>query len=661
MAQINTTKSVAIGPILLLIFLGFLLISAPCVARSDKENAMPPGLAKKAANAGVACVNLSSVTAPYYLNNDTTLCAGNYVFVAKPAKGVLVFNATNITLDCSGANITGSTSVDGIYTNFSGSTVKNCILHGYRYNIYSSSADGVVVENNTLYSSKRGVFLEASSSAVVKENTITGNNYGVFASAGSNSAQITGNKILLNLLYGIYNNNSNYTSISDNVFLNNTNKTLLYVDFGEIYSNVSSGLQISGNSVLDHRFSGFGLDNCNDCVVGFNNFTPTMSYYSVSIIATDCSNLSVIGNLFNSTFTNAGYSLIATRCTGSSFANNTFASSRYGISLRGTDSSTVENNVFYKNSLVGILLQSESFNITIRYNTMLNNLTNVGIAVLNSTNNEVYKNLLDVNNGINVYDMAHQNSIHDNYVKFSNYGFWFETTNPLSYFNENNTISNNTFLGGQSCLRINNNAGANNFFEGNTLKNCSYAVDMYDTSDSNGLYIRSNKITNSRTSAFYSSKNSVLFIYDTKLDSSNVAFHASAELNSTVRLVNTTYNTSKTILKDTSTIRRGWYSVVRAIHTNGTNLSGASVSSIDFVGSPSWNATTGSSGRTSDSWPWNIDYEYEEFAPGGYTRVVPLYLHIITTTLSPFGTNTATFTILANEVDGYNVTLPPQK
>ncbi|MFH1424865.1 MAG: NosD domain-containing protein [archaeon] len=701
-----------------------------------------------------SCVNLTNGTTPYYVNSNTTLCAGQSVNTnVSNGEGAFTISANSIYLDCNGSTIFGNGSgngilLSGVYTEV---IIRNCILHDYNYSayisasssnsfynntFYNSTLDNVYIEglsgsnnftNNTLHSGgQRGIMLSSvmdgnmfydnliynhTSTGIVigsgtDNNIVSGNNvsensgngiqvqgssntignnyvasnsihgfnisspgsYNILSNntafnnsqvgfyiSSSNFNNLTNNTIYNNLDYGIYVESANTINISNCTFWNNTDDTYTYATEGETWFQSSTSITFWNNTVIDTHNTGVYYNSSNDSIVAFNTFSSNDGTPS-AISARETDNVTIHNNTFVN-FTGGGvYNIVTQISTNINVSQNNFSSSRWAVDYRQTNDSYIENNLFYTNSLVGIMVRNAANNITIRYNTFYDNLTNFGIVLINTTNNDVYNNTLETNNGLDIYDEAHGNLIHDNMVKFSSYGFWFELTDA-SYTNQNNTIYNNTFYDGISCFYADLLRGSGNIFENNTLTNCSYAVRANNMTNGSAVRIRWNNITQTNISVFYAQAGSELIVYDMNIDSSN-NMSAISQTASTIHLVNMTLNRSTTNITDTSNITAKWYSVVRVYDADSSANLSASVTSTASDSSIEWTATSASAtGRTTNSWPYNLDTEYVEYQPGNLSNISNISTHVFSASATGYTAGTTTNSTLSNEIATYDIAL----
>lgn len=130
------------------------------------------------------------------IDNDTILCTGNYTITDSGSGGILIINASNLTLDCNGANITrgpgGNPITYGIRRPPPGVdnvTIKNCIIDGaFVGGMYFQNVTNFTIRNNTFLRSdgtcltvrgvgpKGGGVYEDESRDVLIETNYFGNN-----------------------------------------------------------------------------------------------------------------------------------------------------------------------------------------------------------------------------------------------------------------------------------------------------------------------------------------------------------------------------------------------------------------------------------------------------------------------------------------------------
>ncbi len=218
----------------------------------------------------------------------TILASNNYVWVTDTLQGAPItrdadhlggktciqVNATNVTLDCQGYNISnngtaGSTSAIYITPSSSDITIKNCPdLSDYTYGLYVLGADNVTLSNATAFNNSHGFYLLNSSGSNISgtaSNSNTG--YGYYLET-SPSCSIEGSSTSGNLR-GIYLDGSVNCDILSNP-INTPSSHGIFIDGG------SNGALIWGNNVLSsggnaiYLSGSFESDVLNNTITGSN-------------------------------------------------------------------------------------------------------------------------------------------------------------------------------------------------------------------------------------------------------------------------------------------------------------------------------------------------------------------------------------------------------
>ncbi|MGC8899812.1 MAG: NosD domain-containing protein, partial [Candidatus Micrarchaeia archaeon] len=124
------------------------------------------------------------------LTNKPTLCfyadTPNTVYTLtrnlygnKSDRICITVNASNITIDCNGYNITGNMGYGnltigiGNYDSRNNVTIKNCYITNYTFAIYANLSTNYNITNNSLIrNGKAGIFLDSTLNSVITNNTI---------------------------------------------------------------------------------------------------------------------------------------------------------------------------------------------------------------------------------------------------------------------------------------------------------------------------------------------------------------------------------------------------------------------------------------------------------------------------------------------------------
>jgi PGF-pre-PGF domain-containing protein len=119
-----------------------------------------------------------------YIDNDTTLCSGEYTINDSGAGGILIINTSNITLDCNGSIInnggSGNPTKIGIesYTKSNSNvTIRNCDIRGFNFQIRGKTLkNSRIIDNNLSCTSGSTAFRVQTSSNdnFIANNTIGG-------------------------------------------------------------------------------------------------------------------------------------------------------------------------------------------------------------------------------------------------------------------------------------------------------------------------------------------------------------------------------------------------------------------------------------------------------------------------------------------------------
>jgi len=549
----------------------------------------------------IAATNVSSCG---YLNSGNTTYTLNQS-IEETGTDCIIINATNITLDCQGYNISfGGLDISderGIdnQNGFSNTTIKNCVLlkdsdDDEGYGIYFEGAIDSVIYNNTIETSgtySYGIYIKNSTNSNITSNTI---------------------ETLGEYSDGIYSLRSNFSIITRN------NITLIG-DLGyganirvSLYNNITS------NTVSIYGSTARGIESYNmgSGLIYNNNITV----HNASSIGIGVETGSINNNITLNTITTSGsggYGIYMSHSDKNLIFINTITTSGtngYGILTYISNSSEIFNNTITTNGSGGdgILMDHSSFN----------NLTN---NVMNTTNG---------------------------------YGLWISGTVSRDY---NHTLVNNTeqgyaieFFFGNNSLKIENKTigqlivvGSNNLTftnltlttdnilfirtENSTIKNCS--IRLSGTSRGGGIefgYSSFNKLINTSiiTSGaqvhgiYLTSSNHSTFIgNEIRTGQSNsYVIYSDASKNNT--FYNNVFNTSTNdsgfhYLNDVTT--NSW---------NATKSSGANILGNNIIGGNFWtnNASSGWSDTCND---FDGDYicdNYYNFASDN-TDYLPLVKH----------------------------------
>jgi parallel beta-helix repeat protein len=273
-----------------------------------------------------SCQTLSIANQIYNLTSNLTgnLSTGRCIDIA----------ANNVTLDCAGWKITGSSSgtTYGVYVGaYNNTAIKNCVITNYTNGICLTSSNNSILTNNTASNNTNvGINLTSSKNNNLTNNTANNNTqYGIYLTLSSNNI-LTNNIASNNTNYGIWLNTSN----TNNTLTNNTAN---YNNFGVHLASNSNNNTLTNNTA-NYNSNGFWLASI---------FNSTVSNNIAS--------------------NNTNYGIYLEVCSGNNLTNNTANyNTLYGIIfVSNTNKSILINNTASYNVGWDFYSQSSAFNNTI--------------------------------------------------------------------------------------------------------------------------------------------------------------------------------------------------------------------------------------------------------------------------------------------------------
>ncbi|MFH1181332.1 MAG: NosD domain-containing protein [Candidatus Woesearchaeota archaeon] len=400
----------------------------------------------------------SAAAEQYSVSGCQNLSVGNSTYTLQVSissnSTCLSINASNVTIDCSGFNISYGTNSSGygIHVQNANSTViKNCA-------IIKSGSEG---------DSNYGIFVELSNDTVIINNSVSTNG------SGSN--------------HGLSFHNSSYANVTSNVISTNGSGD----GNSGIYIENSDGILVSNNSISTN---GNGL---NDGISILNDSFVNISSNALSASGLGDENIGIRAELSNNVL--IGNNSIS---TGGSSMN-------YGLWLYRSSYMSVASNIISTNGTAddnfGIYLQ-ESSSSNISLNTIYPGGTENNICIIiqtGSNNNILSRNFLFLGGarwdyGIYLYDRSGFNSISRNVITNSggveNNGIFFEGNNLY-----NNITGNNITTSGNSSSGIVLIDSNSTMVSGNIIKtegNLSFAVSIASSNSSSSNNTIYNNIFN---------------------------------------------------------------------------------------------------------------------------------------------------------------------
>ena len=212
----------------------------------------------------------------------------------------LIIGADDITIDCGGYTLTGSSRTYGIYiANQNGVEIKDCKFKGFKRQIFLEGADSNNVYDNEIVDSlEDGIYLKDSSYNIIEGNVVSDNGrIGIVIINDSNSNTVEGNIINgmdENACVGLYQESD------DNIFKENVLDGCLFgveiwkgsdsneINYNTINNSAGRGINIlneSTNNTLSYNIiensSEFGIyldEGSFDNVFSYNNIIDSVAY-----------------------------------------------------------------------------------------------------------------------------------------------------------------------------------------------------------------------------------------------------------------------------------------------------------------------------------------------------------------------------------------------
>jgi parallel beta-helix repeat protein len=395
----------------------------------------------------------------------------------------------NVTLDCDGHNIDGSSGANigsGVKASYKSSiSVIDCnisnFIHGISFvhsdnnnlinNNISNNVNGIVLklcDSNTLtnniinWNENIGIAHHYSSNSALSGNTISGSQYN-FDLVGNNDAHFINYVDKTNLLDGkpIY----YLLDVEDQTFDDSTNAGLFYCINCDNITVEDLTLTNSRNNLLFRNTHNSRIENV---TVSGNNYGINLMYSANNIIT----NSNILNGSYGAYFYFSDYNII----TNSNFTNNYYN----GIYLRFSNGNTITSN-YFSNNISGVYLDKSNGN-AITGNSILDN-SHYGISISSSNNNIISDNIIFNNylEGIFIYSSSYPslsflNKIQRNTISGNN--FIYSSSYPsLSFLNkiQRNTISGNNH--GIHLKRTNSS-----IITDNTISNNKGGVGLYECS-----------------------------------------------------------------------------------------------------------------------------------------------------------------------------------
>ncbi|VVB81017.1 Right handed beta helix region [uncultured archaeon] len=192
-----------------------------------------------------------TITSDVTLTDDLD-CSGS-------GQNALTIGASGITINCDGYSIVGDQSIDGIVIDgYSDVTVTGCTITDFRFNIYASSATGLLIEDSSIL--RDGMASAGISFANVGDSTIRNNifdaNYRAITLTDCNGDTIQNNTITNSEDTGVYVSNSENIAVHGNTIIDSQTGIHLYetgnsnVTSNTVSNSVINGIYLESQSEL---------------------------------------------------------------------------------------------------------------------------------------------------------------------------------------------------------------------------------------------------------------------------------------------------------------------------------------------------------------------------------------------------------------------------
>ncbi len=347
----------------------------------------------------------------FYINGNVTLCPNTYTIDTGDDEGAIIINASNIYLDCNGAELNGVDDEGyGIYNDGKDYVnVSNCTIYDYEWGIYLyNDADHGYITDNTAFSNHDGVYGMSS-----PDNTFVDNNFSLNSYSGFYLWLDCDHSIFTN---NIANSNGNYgirlESHADDVLTGNTANSnvegiALYSCDNQVLTdntmNLNSGYGIyvwdsdenvlTNNDITFNGGTGLGISSSSNS--NFTNNDASLNGVDGIILQYDADNNIFTNNTFNSNDDDGIYLINSSFNT---FTNNTANLNGKGIVLvLDSNDNIFTNNPTNSNTEEGIRIETSSGNNFT--NNTINSNTGPSIYLQNAASNTFTHNDVDSNAG----------------------------------------------------------------------------------------------------------------------------------------------------------------------------------------------------------------------------------------------------------------------
>ena len=330
-------------------------------------------------NTNNASGNCQMITEPgdYNMSSDYTGAPNDVSAVSSDTNACVYVDASNVTFDCQGHNITndGTSSAAGIVIDSSATnvTIQDCVVSSYDQGI-AQLGDASYIVDNTVSNTTIGIVLEGSSNNTLSGNTISSSQYGFYSDEDYNNTFL-GNTAYNNSVDGFY----LYGTVSDN-FTGNT----AYNDTGDGFFINTTTYSIFVSNTAYNDTDGFSLypsiprahpkpvggGNSSEKGTGTNGGTPSSNLFIENAVFNNTQDGFELLQAFNNTLLNNnatdnagdGFYLDSQASASSSDSNNLTGNTAdnnlgYGFELDAATTNTLDSDIAILNNESGFYLQ----------------------------------------------------------------------------------------------------------------------------------------------------------------------------------------------------------------------------------------------------------------------------------------------------------------
>jgi parallel beta-helix repeat protein len=293
-----------------------------------------------------------------YINTDIILTNETCYVNDTNNNGVLIINASDITLDCNGMILIGNRNGYAIHMNKENITIKNCLIKNYSKGIGIETNYSNIFNNTLDFNRLDNIQLKDSTNVNIYNNHII-NNIGFFGILLEDSTNVNiYNNHIVNNLVGIELINSTNITISDN---NISDNDYSIVDRSTLFTDIKNNLITDA-----HNTAIFVFDNSTNGSIRNNVINTTLSrgvvisgygwmiennsisnFHDGGLVLFESENFIVTHNIFKEGMDNA---LSFYESGNNTITNNTFCKNNLSLAIFIRFTKNASNNSFYYNN-----------------------------------------------------------------------------------------------------------------------------------------------------------------------------------------------------------------------------------------------------------------------------------------------------------------------